>query len=71
MTIGSILSGFCATGVYPFNPNVILDELLKPKDTEQTCTTESNVEFTADMIKKFEKRFENGYNIYADQTYVQ
>jgi len=31
MTIGNILSGFRATGVYPFNPNVILDKLPKPK----------------------------------------
>jgi len=30
---------------------------------EQTFTTASGVEFTADVIKKFEKRFENGYNI--------
>jgi len=38
---------------------------------EQTFTTASGVEFTVDMIKKFEKRFENGYNIYINQTYVQ
>jgi len=71
MTTGDILSGFHATGVYPFNPNMIMDKLPKPKGTEQTRTTASSVEFTADMLKKFEKRFENGYNIYIDQTYVQ
>jgi len=38
---------------------------------EQTFTTASGVGFTVDMIKKFEKRFENGYNIYTNQTYVQ
>jgi len=38
---------------------------------EQTFTAASGVEFTVDMIKKFEKRFENGYNIYTNQTYVQ
>jgi len=54
MTIDNILSGFRATGVYLFNPNVILDELPKPKGTEQTRITASNVEFTADMIKRFE-----------------
>jgi len=56
MTIGNILSGFCSTGLYPFNPNMILDNLPKPKGTEQTCITESNVEFAADVIKKFEIR---------------
>ena len=71
MTIGNILSGFRATGVYPFNLNKILDKLLKPKGIGQTHITASNVEFTADTIKKFEKRFENGYNIYTNQTYVQ
>jgi len=54
MTIDNILSGFRATGVCPFNPNVILDKLPKPKGTEQTHITASNVEFTADTIKKFE-----------------
>jgi len=34
---------------------------------EQTFTTASGVEFTVDLIK----RFENGYNIYTNQTYVQ
>ena len=67
MTIGNILLGFRATGVYPFNPNVILDKLPKPKGTEQTHTSATIVEFTSEMIKKFEKRFENGYNIYTDQ----
>jgi len=38
---------------------------------KQTFTTASGVEFTVDTIKKFEKRFENGYNIYTNQTYVQ
>jgi len=38
---------------------------------EHTVTTASGVEFTVDMIKKFEKRFENGFNIYTDQAYVQ
>jgi len=66
MTIGNILSGFRATGVYPFNPNMILDKLPKPKGTVQTRTIANGVEFTADMIKIFEKRFENGYNIYTD-----
>ena len=54
MTIDNILSGFHATDVYLFNPNVILDKLLKPKGTEQTRITASNVEFTADTIKKLE-----------------
>jgi len=54
MTIGNILSGFHATGVYLFNPNMILDKLPKPKGTEQTCI---NVEFTADTIKKFEIQY--------------
>jgi len=53
MTIGNILPGFRATGVYQFNPNVILDKLPKPKGTEQTCITASNVEITAHTIKKF------------------
>ena len=42
-----------------------------PTGPEQTFSPASSVEFTADMIKKFEKRFENGYNIYTDHNYVE
>ena len=29
------------------------------------------VTFSAETVKKFERRFENGYNIYTDPAYVQ
>ena len=29
------------------------------------------VTFSAETVKKFERRFENGYNIYTDSAYVQ
>ena len=29
------------------------------------------VTFSPDLVKKYEKRFENGYNIYTDENYVQ
>ena len=30
-----------------------------------------SVTFSPGMIKKFEKRFNNGYNIFTDKSYVQ
>jgi len=36
-----------------------------PTGPEPTYSPTSNVEFTTDVIKKFEKRSQNGYNIYC------
>jgi len=42
-----------------------------PTGPEPTFSPTSNVEFTADMIKKSEKRFQNGYKIYTDHNYIE
>ena len=33
MTMSAVKSGFCATGIYPFNPNVILKDHLMPSES--------------------------------------
>ena len=74
MTISNITSGYCTTGVYPFNPNAILDKLSNSEvSSDEGLSSESleGVTFSPGMIKKFEKRFNNGYNIFTDKSYVQ
>ena len=70
MTISNIISGFRTTGVCPFKPKAILDklsnsEVLPNKACNKTIT------FSPEMTKKYERRFENGYNIFTDKNYVQ
>ena len=87
MTIDNIVSGFRGTGIYPFEPNAILDNLIprdvEPKDSsspefdsrkdkENTCQQfqqSSETSFTPETIKLYEKRLENGYNVY-DANYL-
>ena len=72
MTISNITSGFCTTGVYPFNPKAILDKLSEVSSDKGSSSKSSEViTFSPEMIKKYEKRFENGYNIFTDKSYVQ
>ena len=74
MTINNISSGFRTTGVCPFNPDAILSKFPKQKETDESTTSKSPakpVTFSAETVKKFERRFENGYNIYTDPAYVQ
>ena len=40
MTINNIVSGFCCTGVYPFDPSAILDKL--PNISTEITTDESD-----------------------------
>ena len=74
MTISNITSGFRTTGVCPFNPNAILDKLCNSEvSSDEGLSSESleGVTFSPGMITKFEKRFNNGYNIFTDKSYVQ
>jgi len=65
-----ITSGFCTTGVYPFNPKAVLD---KVSDSTASSNNESpkNVALSPQLIKKYERRFESSYNIFTDKGYVQ
>ena len=81
MTISNITAGFRHTGIYPFNPNVILDKI------EEVCVdnTESNVHvgdesvqsniipeqqnhsrFSQETIRLYEERYSNGFDIYTE-----
>ena len=71
MTTDNISSGFRTTGIWPFNPNAILSKFPMSKETNTSSTRTNPITFSAEMVKKFEKRFENGYNIYTDEMYVQ
>ena len=73
MTISNIASGFRTTGIYPFNPSVILKKFSdSQKQSERDSgSVTKEVTFSPDLVKKYEKRFENGYNIYTDENYVQ
>ena len=74
MTINNISSGFRTTGVCPFNPDAILSKFPKQKETDESTTSKSPakpVTFSVETVKKFERQFENGYNIYTDPAYVQ
>ena len=71
MTISNITSGFSTTGVYPFNPKAILDKIEGLSDKGSSSKSSKAITFSSEMIKKYEKRFENGYNIFTDKSYVQ
>ena len=72
MTINNIASGFRTTGIYPFDPNAILDKLsTSQQETHEGSSGVTEVStFSPDVVKKYEKRFKNGYNIYNDEKYV-
>ena len=98
MSIDNITSAFRTTGIYPFNPDVILDKfMVSSGDSEpvndnlsndQMCTPPAQPEspqsdrpvdstppgdppsFPPKKIELFEKRFENGYNVFTDSEYV-
>ena len=73
MTISNIASGFCTTGIYPFNLSVILDKFLDSHQQldEGSSSVMEEITFSPDLVKKYDKRFDNGYNIYTDENYVQ
>ena len=79
MTVSNITAGFCHNGIYPFNPNVILDTI------EEVCVdnTESNVHvedecavqhhsraakprFSQETIRLYEEKYSNGFDIYTE-----
>ena len=68
----SVATEINITGKYPFNPNAIV---VKPRSQQETHEGSSGVTevttFSPDLVKKYEKRFENGYNVYTDEKYIQ
>ena len=73
MTINNITSRFQTTGIYLLDPNVILAKLSSSQhELHEGCSGVTEVTtFSPDLVKKYEKRFENAYNIYTDEKYVQ
>ena len=71
MTISNITSGFRTTGVCPFNPKAILDKLCTSSEKGSSSKPSETITFSPEMIKKYERQFENGYNIFTDKSYVQ
>ena len=86
MTIANVVSGFRHTGIYPFAPNSILDKFpshtesqspqgdissVPPPNTDNAATSHQRPgSFSAEKIALYEKRLENGYDIYSDVDYV-
>ncbi len=97
MSISNIVSGFRWTGIYPFNPNAILDKLPQSTPDQMTASemidespgnthdttigaveqspqqptqTPNDVTFTLDELELYNRRFENGFNIFTDKIYV-
>ena len=73
MTINNITCGFQTTGIYLLDPNAILAKLSSSQhELHEGCSGVTEVTtFSPDPVKKYEKRFENAYNIYTDEKYVQ
>ena len=69
MTVANITSGFRTTGVYPFNPKAVLDKV--PHSEASSNSRPKSIALSPQLLQKYEKRFENGYNIYTDKGYVQ
>ena len=70
MTVANITSGFRTTGVYPFNPKAVLDKVPHSEPSSNSRPFK-NIALSPQLIQKYEKRFENRYNIYTDKGYVQ
>lgn len=117
MTIDNICSGFRKSGVFPFNPKVILGDLPTASENESNVDNspqsdsddsqqdddnnllgssshtlhsegsdlsssfqdhlvesltvpDASVDFSPDKIQLFERRYENGYDMYTDREYV-
>ena len=75
MTPASIISGYKACGIYPYNPDAILKQFegLPSLPTPQSSLQESTVihsEFSDQPIKLFETRFLEGYDIFEDEEYI-
>ena len=68
--MSNITSGFRTTGVYPCNPKAALDKVFH-SEASSNSRPFKNIALSPQLIQKYEKRFENGYNIYTDKGYVQ
>ena len=63
-----------STSTETSNPKAILDKLSNSEVSSDKGSSSKSLEaitFSPEMIKKYEKRFENGYNIFTDKSYVQ
>ena len=63
-----------STSTETSNPKAILDKLSNSEVSSDKGSSSKSLEaiiFFPEMIKKYEKRFENGYNIFTDKSYVQ
>jgi len=65
MTLSTVTSGFCATGIYYFNPKAILDKVTDSSNN----VSPKNVILSPLLIKKYERWFESGYNIFTDRIF--
>ena len=73
MTPCNITSGFKVSGIYSYDPNAILKHF--PVDQSQpppSLAEESPKmpEFNEEQERLFERRFEDGYDVYEDPHYV-
>ena len=75
----NVMAGFQKAGIYPFNSTVVdLPESplspTTPEPTDHSIPADHAVtfapSFTNHQIELFEKRFENGYDLYSDKEYV-
>ena len=65
----NILSGFKKSGIFPFNPGEVCDRMLAP--SKSVCKQQpSPPMFSQEQINLYEKRYEEGYNIF-DPEYNQ
>ena len=47
-----------------------LSENVEQSLSENGSTSEG-ITFSPELVKKYEKRFENGYDVYTDEKYIQ
>ena len=67
----SVATEIIIIGKYPCNPNAIVVEPRSQQETHEDSSGVKVTTFSPDLVKKYEKRFENGYNIYTDEKYIQ
>ena len=75
MTISNIVSGFRKTGIYPFNPQAVLECIETSSNQDLPGEAGQSVEslvsqFSEAQTMLFTERYKNGYNIYTDTEYV-
>ncbi len=77
LTPSNIIAGFRKCGIQPFNREAIPvpdeqhhSDVDKCDEAEERLEDHSGLQFTSDQISVFEKRYEEGYDIFVDQDYV-